>query len=85
MRFLNSSVRFGMSAVSRNAVDMPILPCGGASRTLVVASSITTIAGALAWPVAHIANIAPLAVAVNVVLVLGFASLLWQPPALKES
>jgi len=43
------------------------------------------LAGALAWPVAHIANIAPLAVAVNVALVLGFASLLWQPPALKES
>jgi len=40
---------------------------------------------ALVWPVAHIANIAPLAVAVNVALVLGFASLLWQPPALKES
>jgi hypothetical protein len=37
------------------------------------------LAGAVAWPVAHIANIAPLAVAVNVVLVLGFASLLWEP------
>ena len=34
----------------------------------------------LAWPVAHIGNIAPLAVAINVLLVLGFASLLWQPP-----
>ena len=43
------------------------------------------LAGALVWPVGHIANIAPLAVAVNVALVLGFASLLWQPPALKES
>ena len=43
------------------------------------------LAGALVWPVAHIANIAPLAVAVNVALVLGFGSLLWQPPALKES
>jgi hypothetical protein len=43
------------------------------------------LAGALAWPVAHIANIAPLAVAINVALVLGFASLLWQPPALEEA
>jgi hypothetical protein len=34
---------------------------------------------ALVWPVAHIANVAPLAVAVNVALVLGLASLLWQP------
>jgi hypothetical protein len=36
---------------------------------------------ALAWPVAHIGNVAPLAVAVNVLLVLGLASLLWRPPA----
>jgi hypothetical protein len=36
---------------------------------------------ALAWPVAHIGNIAPLAVALNVALVLGLGSLLWQPPA----
>ncbi|QIG44942.1 hypothetical protein G5V58_21155 [Nocardioides anomalus] len=34
----------------------------------------------LAWPVAHIGNLAPLAVGTNVVLVLGFGSLLWQPP-----
>jgi hypothetical protein len=36
---------------------------------------------ALAWPVGHIANIAPVCVAVNVALVLGLGSLLWQPPA----
>jgi hypothetical protein len=34
----------------------------------------------LAWPVAHIGNVAPLAVGTNVVLVLAFGSLLWQPP-----
>jgi hypothetical protein len=36
---------------------------------------------ALAWPVAHIGNIAPLAVAVNIALVVALGSLLWQPPA----
>jgi len=35
---------------------------------------------ALAWPIGHIANIAPLCVAVNVVLVVGLGTLLWQPP-----
>jgi hypothetical protein len=35
---------------------------------------------ALGWPVGHIANIAPLCVAVNVALVLGLGTLLWQPP-----
>ena len=35
---------------------------------------------ALAWPVGHIGNIAPLCVAVNVALVLGLGTLLWQPP-----
>jgi hypothetical protein len=35
---------------------------------------------ALAWPVGHIANIAPLCVVVNVALVLGLGTLLWQPP-----
>jgi hypothetical protein len=35
------------------------------------------LAAALAWPVAHIGNIAPLAVAVNVALVVGLGSLLW--------
>jgi hypothetical protein len=34
---------------------------------------------ALAWPVGHIANIAPVCVAVNVALVLGLGTLLWQP------
>jgi hypothetical protein len=33
---------------------------------------------ALAWPVGHIANVAPLCVAVNVLLVLGLGTLLWQ-------
>jgi hypothetical protein len=32
---------------------------------------------AVLWPVAHIADIAPLAVAVNVVLVIGIGSLVW--------
>lgn len=36
---------------------------------------------AVAWPVGHIANLAPLCVAVNVALVLGISSLLWQEPA----
>jgi hypothetical protein len=35
---------------------------------------------ALAWPVGHIGNIAPVGVAVNVLLVLGLGTLLWQPP-----
>lgn len=39
---------------------------------------------ALAWPLAHIGNIAPLAVAVNVALVVGLGSLLWQSPAAEE-
>jgi hypothetical protein len=40
---------------------------------------------ALAWPVGHIANIAPLCVAVNVALVLGLGTLLWQSPAHDSS
>jgi hypothetical protein len=36
--------------------------------------------GAVVFPIAHIGNIAALAVAGHVALVLGFASLLWQPP-----
>lgn len=38
---------------------------------------------AIAWPVAHIGNIASLAVAVNLVLVVAFGSLTWvaRPPA----
>ncbi len=42
---------------------------------------------ALAWPVAHIGNIAWLAVAVNVALVVGFGSLAWarmQPPSTSQ-
>jgi len=34
---------------------------------------------AVAWPVGHIGNIAPVCVAVNVALVLGLGTLLWQP------
>ncbi len=33
---------------------------------------------ALAWPVAHIGNVAPLAVAVNVALLVGLGTLLWE-------
>jgi len=33
----------------------------------------------IAWPVAHIANIASIAVPVNVALVLAFGSLVWMP------
>jgi hypothetical protein len=40
--------------------------------------------GAVVFPIAHIGNFAPLAVAGHVVLVLGFASLLWQPPTLEQ-
>lgn len=39
---------------------------------------IVVLAASLAWPVAHIGNIAPLAVIVNVALVTGFGSLFWQ-------
>jgi hypothetical protein len=39
---------------------------------------------ALAWPVGHIGNIAPLCVAVNVALVLGLGTLLWQPPTPEQ-
>lgn len=35
---------------------------------------------ALVWPVGHIGNIAPVCVGVNVFLVLGLGTLLWQPP-----
>jgi hypothetical protein len=35
---------------------------------------------ALAWPIGHIANLAPLCVVVNVALVVGLGTLLWQPP-----
>ncbi len=35
------------------------------------------LAAALVWPVAHIGNIATLAVAVNVALVIGLGSLVW--------
>ena len=34
----------------------------------------------LAWPVGHIGNLAALCVGVNVLLVLGLGTLLWQPP-----
>jgi hypothetical protein len=37
----------------------------------------------IAWPVAHIGNIAPLAVIVNVALVLGFGSLIWARADLR--
>lgn len=39
---------------------------------------IVLVVAALAWPVAHIGNIAPLAVAVNVLLVVAFGSLAWR-------
>lgn len=35
---------------------------------------------AVAWPVGHIGDVAPLCVAVNVALVLALGTLLWQPP-----
>jgi hypothetical protein len=36
---------------------------------------------AVAWPVGHIGNFAPLCVALNVALVVSLGTLLWQPPA----
>jgi hypothetical protein len=42
----------------------------------------------IGWPIAHIGNVAPLAVAVNVVLVVAFGSLAWaraQSPANADS
>ena len=41
---------------------------------------VLVLVAALLWPVAHIGNAAALAVAVNVALVLGLGTLLWQPP-----
>jgi hypothetical protein len=41
---------------------------------------LVVLVAAVGWPVAHIGNVAPLAVVVNVLLVLGLSSLLWQPP-----
>lgn len=38
----------------------------------------------LSWPVSHIGNVAPLAVAGNVLLVLGLASLLWRAPSAER-
>jgi hypothetical protein len=35
---------------------------------------------AVAWPVGHIGNVAPLCVVVNVALVVALGTLLWQPP-----
>ena len=43
------------------------------------AGALVLVAGVL-WPVAHIANVETLAVAVNVLLVLGFGSLAWRTP-----
>jgi hypothetical protein len=43
------------------------------------AGGLVLVAGLL-WPVAHIGNVATLAVAVNILLVLGFGSLVWRPP-----
>ena len=37
------------------------------------------IVAGVVWPVVHIGNVAPLVVAVNVLLVVGFGSLLWRP------
>ncbi len=42
-------------------------------------AALVLVAG-VAWPVAHIGNLAPLAVGVDVALVLGLGSLLWRPP-----
>ena len=42
------------------------------------------LAAAIGWPVGHIANVAPVCVVVNVLLVLGLASLLWQQPPPEE-
>lgn len=39
---------------------------------------VAVLVAAVGWPVAHIGNIAPLAVAVNVVLVVAIGSLAWQ-------
>jgi hypothetical protein len=46
---------------------------------------VVVLVAALAWPVAHIGNIAPLAVAVNIALVIALGSLVWaehdRPPS----
>jgi hypothetical protein len=47
-------------------------------------SAVLVGAAALAWPVAHIANIAPLAVAVNVLLAAGLVPLAWTSARLPR-
>jgi hypothetical protein len=44
------------------------------------ASAVAVLACSIAWPVAHIANIGPLAVAVNIVLVLALGTAAWTRP-----
>ena len=46
---------------------------------------VVVLVAALAWPIAHIGNIAPLAVAVNVVLVVALGSLAWRGRAMATS
>ncbi len=40
---------------------------------------------AVAWPIGHVGNIAPVCVVVNVLLVLGLGTLLWQPPTAEPA
>ena len=57
-----------------------VLAAAALVRLRVHWQAVLVLVGGLAWPVAHIGNVAALAVAVNVALVLGLGSLLWRPP-----
>jgi hypothetical protein len=45
------------------------------------AAAVVVVLSAIAWPVAHIGNFGPLAVVVNVGLVVGLGSAAWTRPA----
>lgn len=46
--------------------------------------AVAVLVAGLAWPVGHIANVAPVAVATNVLLVIALGSLVWQRPAAAQ-
>ena len=61
-----------------------VLASAGLARLGARWQAALVLASGLAWPVAHIGNLAPLAVAANVALVLGLGSLLWRAPTAGE-
>jgi hypothetical protein len=71
------------SSRSASSSRWALVLMGGRRRAtgLALARCAGTSSPAVALPVAHIGNVATLAVALNVLLVLGFGSLVWRPPA----